>query len=297
MTKKYSIFHIEGGLGKHIAATAVAKCIKNNYPDRELIVVSAWPQIFNNLRFVDRVFRLGHTPYFYNDYVENKDSLIFKHEPYFTTSHIHKEKSLIENWCELLNLQYNFERPEIKFNLIEKNKSGLLYKYEKPPLVIHSNGGVFQSEHSLPYRWTRDIPFPLVQALTNFFSRKYTVFQVAQPKSLIANGAIPVNTPLDVMEYLSILLHSSKRILIDSSLQHAAAALDLPSTVLWVGTSPKVFGYDCHNNIQAFTPNHKNLPDSYLFDYNFEGYSYEYPYEESDDIFNIDKIIESVNNQ
>ena len=29
--EKYVIFHIEGGLGKHIAATAVAKTIKNNY--------------------------------------------------------------------------------------------------------------------------------------------------------------------------------------------------------------------------------------------------------------------------
>ena len=33
MEKKYSIFHLEGGLGKHVAATAVAQCIKNNYPD------------------------------------------------------------------------------------------------------------------------------------------------------------------------------------------------------------------------------------------------------------------------
>ena len=36
--KKYSLFHLQGGFGKHIAATAVAKCIKNNFPSRELIV-------------------------------------------------------------------------------------------------------------------------------------------------------------------------------------------------------------------------------------------------------------------
>ena len=46
---KFAIFHIEGGLGKHIAATAVAKCIKNNHPDRELIIVCAYPEIFLNL--------------------------------------------------------------------------------------------------------------------------------------------------------------------------------------------------------------------------------------------------------
>jgi hypothetical protein len=59
--RKYSIFQIQGGLGKHIAATAVAQAIKNNHPDRELIVVCAWPELWANLPFVYRVFPLGNT--------------------------------------------------------------------------------------------------------------------------------------------------------------------------------------------------------------------------------------------
>ena len=39
--EQYSIFHIEGGLGKHVAATAIASCIKNNYPNMELILVNS----------------------------------------------------------------------------------------------------------------------------------------------------------------------------------------------------------------------------------------------------------------
>ena len=105
MQKKFAIFHIEGGLGKHVAATAVAKCIKNNHPDRHLIIVCAYPEIFLNLNWVDRVYRIGNTPYFYQDYIENSDFLIFKHEPYFTTEHINKTLPLIENWCKLYNLE------------------------------------------------------------------------------------------------------------------------------------------------------------------------------------------------
>ena len=75
---KYSIFHIEGGLGKHIAATAVAKCIKTNHPDRKLIIVSGWPQVFVGLDFVDRVYRHNNTPYFYEEYIKDKDSIIFR---------------------------------------------------------------------------------------------------------------------------------------------------------------------------------------------------------------------------
>ena len=62
MEKKYSIFHVEGGLGKHVLSTAVARCIKNNHPDRELIIVCAYPEVFLNLDFVDRVYRIGMTP-------------------------------------------------------------------------------------------------------------------------------------------------------------------------------------------------------------------------------------------
>ena len=291
MKKKYSIFHIDGGLGKHIAATAVAKCIKNNYPDRDLIVVCAWPQIFVEIDYVYKVFRSGHTPYFYLDYILDADSLIFKGEPYFTTEHIYKQKPLIENWCKLHQLEYKNEQPTLRFNNIYLQIARVIWKYDKPPLVIQSNGGMFNDDKGLSYKWTRDIPPPVVQSIVNYYSKHYTVFQVCRPNSYIANGAIAVNTEMDIMEMLSILLISEKRLLIDSSLQHAAAALQLPSTVLWIGTSPKVFGYDLHTNISAKQPTNLKYPDSYLFDYNFEGLAFEYPYGPTDDIFDIDEIV------
>ena len=70
---------------------------------------------------------------------------------------------------------------------------------------------------------------------------------------------------------------SNARILIDSSLQHAAAAMGMKSTVLWIGTNPTVFGYDSHDNIIADLGEETNLPDSYLFDYNFNGALHECP--------------------
>ena len=72
--KKYSLFHVQGGFGKHVASTAVAKCIKNNFPGRELIVTGVWTEIFQNLPFVDRVYQMGNTSYYYQTYVQNMDS-------------------------------------------------------------------------------------------------------------------------------------------------------------------------------------------------------------------------------
>ena len=46
---KHIIFHIEGGIGKNIMATAVAKAIKKAHPDRKLIVVSPWAAVWLSL--------------------------------------------------------------------------------------------------------------------------------------------------------------------------------------------------------------------------------------------------------
>lgn len=297
---KYSIFHIQGGIGKHILATAVAKTIKNNHPDRNLIIVCAYPELFINLPFVSRVYKLGMTQYFYQEYIQNKDSIIFHNEPYFTTNHIHKKKHLIENWCDMYNLKYSGEKPELLFNKLQYDISQKFWKREKPIMVIHTNGGVM-SQDSKPYSWTRDMPADIAQELVNHYKSDYNVFQVTKFNSVKLLGAEHIyatsNRMLSLMEFFSILLYSKKRIMIDSCMQHAAAALNLKSTVLWNGTSPKVFGYEIHDNITTEVPCDFKLPGSYLFDFDFNGNEFEYPYTEDVKLYDVGKIIESVNNQ
>ncbi len=294
MEKKYSVFHKEGGLGKHVLATAVARCIKNNHPDRELIVVCAYPEIYLNLDFVNRVYRLGNTPYFYDDYINEKDSLIFKHEPYFTEDHIHKKLSLIQNWCKLFNLEYSNEKPELVFNLRQQQIGINKWQRQRPIMVIQTNGGPL-NDQPYPYSWTRDIPTDTAQQIVNSFKDYYHIIQICRHESNALQGVEVIKEPMSNMELFSLLLFSQKRLLIDSCLQHAAAALGLQSTVLWVGTSPKVFGYNLHNNIVAQLPNTVKLPDSYLFDYNFNGMVHECPLFDTN-IFNINEIIESLKN-
>ena len=301
MKSKYTIFHIQGGIGKHIAATAVAKCIKNNYPDRKLIVVCVYTEIFINLSFVDRVYQLGNTNYFYQNYVHDKDSLIFHNEPYFTTDHVHKKLRLIENWCKLYNLKFNNEKPELKFNNLQKNISKQYWcKDKKPLMVIHTNGGLMTTD-AKPYSWTRDMPTELAQKIVDFYKDRYYIYQITKINSYKLKDAHPIfatpESSLSLIELFSILIHSKKRILIDSCMQHASAALRLKSTVLWNGTSPKVFGYDIHHNICTKIPPEFKLPGSYLFDFDFNGNEVEYPFGEQEELFDFDEVIQSIENQ
>jgi len=301
MKDKYCIFHVQGGIGKHIAATAVAKCIKNNYPDRKLIVVAVYTDIFINLPYIDRVYQLGNTNYFYQNYIQDKDSLIFHHEPYFTTDHIHKKLPLIENWCKLYNLKFSNEKPDLKFNNLQKNISKEVWaKGKKPVMIIHTNGGMLTTD-AKPYSWTRDMPEDLAQRIVNHYKDKYHIYQVTKLNSpKLDNAAHIFATPensLSLIEFFSVLIHSRKRVLIDSCMQHAAAALRLPSTVLWNGTSPKVFGYEMHDNICTTIPYEFKLPGSYLFDFDFNGNEVEYPFGEQEELFDFDTIIQSIDKQ
>jgi hypothetical protein len=224
------------------------------------------------------------------------DSLVFANEPYFTTDHVNKKLPLVQTWSKMYNLEYRGEMPEIKFNPLQRKGAKEFWPSRangKPIMVIQTNGGMYQEQR--PYLWARDMPVVLAQKLVDHYSDEYHIFQVTRPACEVLDDVEVLKDPVSNMELVSVLLHSEKRILIDSCMQHAAAALKMPSVVLWNGTSPEVFGWDMHTNIKAKKPAKCKLPNSVLFDFDFMGVEAEYPYiDEDDDIFDFDKIVEAV---
>lgn len=289
---KYIVWHIEGGLGKNVAATALLKSLKDRYEDRKIIISASYPEVFLNLPSVYRVYKLGMTQYFYDDYIKDKDTLVFRHEPYFETNHILKKSSLIENWCKLLDIEYTGQTPVLNFNFTQKRQS-LKWQRDLPILLLQTNGGILNSQNE--YSWARDLPFMLAQQIADKYKSTHHIIQVTKPTSRHIPDAEIVDKPMQAMELFTLLGMSDKRILIDSCLQHAAVAMGLPSTVFWIGTSPVNFGYEMHNNIVANPPTDSvKLVDSYLFDYSFEGVTHECPYFSLDEMFNIDEILETI---
>jgi len=289
---KYIVWHIEGGLGKNIAATSLISSIKEKYSDRKLIMVVSYPEIFLNFPEIDRVYPVGNTPYFYQDYIEGKDTLVFRHEGYFQNGHISKQQHIIESWCQLLDLEYTNQKPVIRFNLVQRRVPNI-WRQNKPIMVIQTNGGPL--EDNKLYSWTRDMPPFVASQIINHYLPKYHIYQICRNESQVIPGAVGIFDKISNTELISLLAVSDKRILIDSCLQHAAAGIDLKSTVLWIGTSPKLFGYDIHENIIATPPKRKpKLYSSYLFDYSFDGSMEQCPYDDVEEIFNINEIIETI---
>ena len=291
--EKYFVWHVQGGLGKNVAATSLCQDIKTTYPDRKLIMVVSWPEVFLNHPNIDRVYALGQCPHFYDDYVHQKDTVVYRHEPYNQSGHIHRKTHLIHNWCDLLGIQYKEQTPKVIINYAQQQLMGM-WNRDKPTMVLHTNGGPIDGQ-KYSYNWCRDIPGELAQAIVNKFHKTYHIYQICRKDSVVLENVERVDQPLSNLELFSMLASSKKRVLIDSCLQHAAVAFNLPSTVLWVGTSPKVFGYKLHKNVVAKVPNKKNqLIGSYLFDYQFENNIHECPYINMNEMFDVNHVLNSI---
>jgi ADP-heptose:LPS heptosyltransferase len=293
-----AVFHIEGGIGKHVAATAVVECYKKHNPSTAVVVVCAWPEVFLNNPFVHRVFRLNSTPYFYQDYIHGKDVTVFAQEPYKTSSHITKKKHLLDSWCDMIGVERTNEMPRIFFNFREQEIANKSFENptNKPVLIFQPFGGPGATHQSTPYSWMRDIHPDVAQRLVNVLSEKYFVVHICYEFHPVLQNCHRIDKPMPKKVLFSMLQQSSARLLIDSSLQHAAAALNLPSTVVWVATQPEIFGYTIHHNVKPLTNPQflKGNVDSYLYDYNFTGEIHECPFYSHSEIFDIDQILKSL---
>lgn len=295
MNIKNAVFHIDGGIGKHIVATAVVECYKKNNPGEDIIVVCAWPEVFLNNPSIKRVYKTGIVPYFYEDYIYKKDTKIFAHEPYKTTSHITKQAHIIESWCSMVGINYSGESPRIHLNFREQEIGRTFFNNnDKPTLIFQPFGGPGEEYQQTPYSWMRDIHPDIAQELVNILSTKYNVIHVCYNNHPILNNCQRIDQILQKKVLFSMLQYSHARLLIDSSLQHAAAALNLKSTVVWVATQPEIFGYNTHINIKPVLDMPQGTCDSYLYDYNFTGSIYECPYVSPSQIFDINAIVNTL---
>lgn len=244
------IFQIDGGLGKSIMATAVLKAIKKKYSKANIIVVSSYPDVFISNPNVNRVITHEQLSGIYEKWIMQKEAKVFVSDPYQTSDYITESKHLIEIWCEMYGLKYDGEMPELFLSKAEKQYFEPFYRLDKPIMAIQPNGGAFNQP--LKYSWTRDIPQPIVQDVINHFANDYAVLHIKRDDQFMYENTMAC---LDNFRSIAIMLTlSEKRLLIDSSALHIATALNLPSVVCWVGTNPKVFGYDMHTNIEANAP-------------------------------------------
>ena len=274
-------------------ATAVATAIKKAHPDRKLIVCAAWAAVWVNNPDVDRFYVLGSTPYFFEDFIKGKDTWIFKSEPYHHQDFLNGKRYLADIWCEQLGVPYNGEMPQLVLSKNEKkNIERKLSGFGKPIFALQTNGG---GPQDFPVSWVRDVPLSNLTQILNEINREYKIIHIRREDQPAIKGVDFIQTP-NVRDLFAVIEYSHNRLLIDSFAQHAAVALDRPSTVLWPIDNVKTLGYpEFHNNIVSNADTRKvHLIDSYLGAHPINGeFLHECPFD-NDNIFETADIRESL---
>jgi ADP-heptose:LPS heptosyltransferase len=286
------IFQIDGGLGKSIMGTAMVKVIRKRYKNAHIVVVTAYPDVFLNNPNINECYTLEQMGGAYLKYVKDQDCKIFVEDPYRNTSFLTEKEHLFKTWCKLYDLHYNNEQPELYLTQPEKDYFTPFYKVEKPIMVIQPNGGPLGQGFN--YSWTRDIPEPIVNQIIQHYKKDYTIVHIKRQDQYTYPDTL---SALDGFRSIAILLQlSKKRLLIDSFGQHLAAAMGVSSTVCWVTTNPNVFGYKLHNNVKAnpFTKE-PQIQNSIYQPFNLAQDISSIPYNDLREIFDVNKIIESLN--
>ena len=273
---EHIIFVNQGGIGKDIMATVPIRNLKKKFPDKKIVTVSGHPWVFQFNPNVELSFQLGNTPNFYEIY---KDSMWVRTEPYYHSDYISKTKHLTRCWCEQIDVDFDNSKPDLFLSPREK-EAGLNYVRSKnaPILLIQFQGGAApqrdKDNNLLPpiKMFVRDVPLQIIKNVSVALENRYKTIIIGLPSQNSWTGVESL-TGKHPRELLSVILHANKLLLIDSFIQHAAAALNRQAVVCWGATSPDILGYNTHINLRrksCDTPE-CHRPNSYLNDIDYQG--------------------------
>lgn len=273
------VFVVEGGIGKVITSTAVVKRIKEEYPDKKLIVLSGCPELFKYDPNVHEAIRFDNPSGFYDRYIQDKESYIFKIEPYVDNEYVNHDKHLIDVWCNAIGIERKGAVPQLHFLKNELELAKSMYKEiteggKKKLVLFQWIGGIVppdQKEITLldckMKMHRRSIPQVVAQQVVNkLIAKKYAVGNISHENFPQMNGAKRVF--FNLRGTLALTHYAEGFIGIDSFMHHAAVAVGLKGVVVWGGTNPAKLGYEQHRNLSkevCRTP-FCHRPDSYLFD-------------------------------
>jgi hypothetical protein len=240
--------------------------------------------VSKNVRFISSDF--------FRSIVSNKKPRISYDTRPGEEGHLLQTEHLTHTWCKMLGLDIpESTNPELFLTDRERSFFSKKFVSDKPIFLLQTNGGAQGQE--LKYSWARDIPSYVVENVIHEFKNDYNIVHIRREDQIGYDFTTPVT---DNFRALAVLIElSSKRLLMDSFGHHAAAAMDKPSTVLWVCNKPEVFGYDVHDNIvcNPFTKK-PELRNAYLQKFDISGNLLEFPYNNEKEIFNVDQIIASL---
>lgn len=263
---------VDGGIGRVIASTgAIQEFAKQKQKEGiKVNVVSSFPQLFNGLDYINRVYNIG-MPYLYEDYISKGEFI--EPEPYNHYLYYKEQEHIATVFNFILNGKREFIQPSIVLteNELEEAKGfieDLKKKEGKKILLVQpwgSQGGIQIADEKGQPKIRVDESYRSFG--TGFFRKfigdlkdDYKIMSV-QATAMFNNQQVPqvalkdtsvFNNP-DIRKIIAVIPFVDGVIACDSFLHHASASLGtpVPTIVLWGATSEKNLGYDGQSNLRS----------------------------------------------
>lgn len=289
---KTLIFVVTRSIGRNIFATAVVRNIKAEYPDKQIIVVAGFPDVFLYNPKVRRVYGFNAPFHLYEDHIDrNPDAFIIDVEPYRHPAYLTGTRHIVECWCDLIEIPCVEKYPEIFFArneeaMAEAHIRSLEFQHNRPVILFQHQGGQIPSNDTEQERisklgamYRRALPNKCIQEITDtLYEDGYLVGSVGTETQFVPKNSERITHPIRAI--MALLPHVSGIIAIDSFLAHAAAAVGRQSLVLWCGTSPDKLGYEKNVNLRrSVCPTPEcHRPNSYAWDIQPNGFIWDCPH-------------------
>jgi hypothetical protein len=287
------ILFVNGGIGKHIEATAVARAIKKK-TGSNITVISAHPEVFkHNQNLEDNYFAGSPEKFFKHCVIENK-AISYNSDPYIHPEYIYDKLHFTKAWCKQLGIEDDGIKPDLFLTETEIEDAKDFLKERKidtNKLVLFQwQGGVIPKSNSTADQMSakkvmfrRSLPVSVAQEVADKLKEQgFTVWSIQHPQQYnLKDVPIPIIglekdksiIMLPIRLIFAILSLCKTFIGIDSFLQHASAALDKKGIVCWGATDFRNDGYEHNINLEiknACPTPHCHRPFNQMFDSNFE---------------------------
>jgi hypothetical protein len=214
------LLHINGGLGKCIMATAVIRSYKAAYPEKEIVVVSGYPEVFLHNPDVHKNFPFN-TPYLWQDYYGNPEVQVYAQDPYLNPVWIKNHKRhLIDIWCSELRVPNVQKTPLLYFSGPEADELNNQIKVNKPLMVVQSTGGSTPSARS----WTRNPPAHELEEYLAKFKESHFILHLALNDTPALQNVHQRVDNFDRRKAMCLMYYAQEVVGIDSYSLHARAA-------------------------------------------------------------------------
>lgn len=249
-TSQYLVFECLYDIPTNLVATKVVNALHHAHAERKIVVVTPYPEIWLHNPDVYRVYKAGAMQYFYDDYIRDKDTLIFRNNPTLTTSYAHSAEPLENLWCALCGVPPTTHTPKLYFTWREIEATRKLTKRQSPVIFIESEAASFDFGRMYSpapkQSWHDRIPPILLQGIiAKLRQKKFEVINLSDKSTHLDAPSLQLSLRLK----LCAVQHGAAILSINSLSSHAAAYFNIPSVTLWLADSPAVWGYESQHNI------------------------------------------------